>query len=276
MRWLWCFSSLGHTLSGQGSKGETRPADNNLAILKVRRQYITVVNEMEMRKSTGIRSLDELMEGGFKEGSINMVEGDAGSGKSTFAVQYMLAGVQAGEKCIYISVEENRKSFYANMKRFGFNLEQLENNGSFLFYECTAQRLRDFLEKGALGVEEEIKRMDAKRLVLDSISAFVLTYETESKQRLSVQRLFEKLKSWNLTSLIISESSQDYTPFGLHYIVDGWVRLYYKKVGQERVRTVEVLKMRGTKHKTTETVYRIEDEGLNLYPNERVFDVGST
>lgn len=227
------------------------------------------------RKSTGISSLDDLMEGGFKEGTINMVEGDAGSGKSTFAVQYVLAGLKAGEKGIYISVEESRKSFFDNMRRFGFNLEELENSGMFLFYECTAQRLRDFLEKGALGVEEEIKRMDAKRLVIDSISAFVLIYDNEAKQRLAVQRLFEKLKSWNLTSLIISESSQDYTPFGLHYIVDGWVRLYYKKVGQERVRTVEVLKMRGTKHKTTETVYRIEDGGLNLYPSERVFDVGT-
>lgn len=223
------------------------------------------------RKSTGVAKLDDLMEGGFKESSINLLEGDPGSGKSTFALQYLLAGVKAGEKGVYISVEETRKSFIQNMARFGFNIEEHENSGSFLFYECTSQRMKDFLDKGSLGIEQEIIQMQATRVVVDSISAFVLNYENEAKQRSAVQRLFDKLKSWNVTTLIISESTQDYTPFGLTYIVDGWVKLYYKKVGNERVRTLEVLKMRGTKHKTTETVYRIEENGINLYPNERVF-----
>jgi KaiC/GvpD/RAD55 family RecA-like ATPase len=223
------------------------------------------------RKSTGIQKLDEMMEGGFKEGSINMVEGDAGCGKSTFAIQYMLDGIKKGERCIYLSVEESRKSFFENMNRFGFKLEEHEASGMFFFYECTAQRLKDFLDKGSLGIEEEIKQMSAQRLVVDSISAFVLIYDSDARQRTAVQKLFEKLKSWNLTTMITSESSQDYTTFGLQYIVDGWVKMYYKKVGNERVRTVEVLKMRGTKHKTTELVYRIEEGGLNLYPNERVF-----
>jgi len=227
---------------------------------------------MDARKSTGIAKLDELMEGGLKGTSINMLEGEAGSGKSTFAMQYLLAGVNAGEKGIYISVEESRKSVFENMKRFGFNLEQHEAKGMFMFYECTAQKLRDFLEKGAIGIEQEIKQMDAKRLVIDSISAFTLVYDTEAKQRAVVQKLFEKIKSWNLTTLIVSEAAQDYATLGLPYLVDGWVKLYYKKVGSERVRTVEVLKMRGTKHKTTETVYRIEDNGINLYPNERIFE----
>jgi KaiC/GvpD/RAD55 family RecA-like ATPase len=212
-----------------------------------------------------------MMEGGFKEGSINMVEGDAGCGKSTFAIQYMLDGIKKGERCIYLSVEESRKSFFENMNRFGFKLEEHEASGMFFFYECTAQRLKDFLDKGSLGIEEEIKQMSAQRLVVDSISAFVLIYDSDARQRTAVQKLFEKLKSWNLTTMITSESSQDYTTFGLQYIVDGWVKMYYKKVGNERVRTVEVLKMRGTKHKTTELVYRIEEGGLNLYPNERVF-----
>jgi circadian clock protein KaiC len=226
------------------------------------------------RKSSGNSELDTLMEGGFKEGSINMIEGDAGSGKSTFAVQFLLAGIAANEKCIYLSVEEDRASFYENMLRFGFDLERAENEGMLLFYECTAQRLKEFLDKGALGIEQEIRQMEAKRLVVDSISAFALTYDSESKQRIAVQRLFERMKSWGLTALIVSESSHDYRTFGLPYLVDGWVRLYYKKAGNERVRTVEVLKMRGTRHKTTETVFRIENEGVNLYPNERVFDAG--
>jgi len=227
----------------------------------------------ENRKSTGIAKLDELMEGGYKESSINLLEGDPGSGKSTFALHYLVAGINAGEKAVYVSVEESRKSFSENMARFGFRIDEYEKTGMFLFYECTAQRLKDFLDKGSLGIEQDIIQMRAKRVVIDSISAFVLNYDSEARQRSAVQRLFEKLKSWDVTSLVISESSQDYSPFGLTYIVDGWIKLYYRKIGSERVRTLEVLKMRGTKHKTAEVVYRIEDNGINIYPNERVFEV---
>jgi circadian clock protein KaiC len=225
------------------------------------------------RKSTGIIKVDELIEGGFKQGSINMIEGVAGSGKSTIAVQYILEGILKGEKGVYMSVEETKNALFADMNRFGFDLARYEREGMLLFYECSAQSLKDFLERGALGIEVDIREMDAKRLVVDSVSAFTLTYESESKQRIAMQRLFEKIRNWGMTTLIIAESSQDYPPFGLPYLVDGWIKLYYKKVGNERVRTMEVLKMRGTKHKSSETVYRIEDNGINLYPNERVFNV---
>jgi len=227
---------------------------------------------MAARRSSGIQKLDDLIEGGFKEGSVVMIEGDAGSGKSTLAIHYLLSGVKAGEKVIYLSIEESEKNFLDNMGRFGFNIQEYQKTDHFLFYECNAQRLREFLEKGILGIEDKISQMHATRLVIDSVSAFALLYETEAKQRTAVQRLFEKLKSWGITTLIISESSSDYSSFGLQYIVDGWIRMRYKKVGRERIRTIEVLKMRGTKHQTTEVVYRIEDNGINLYPSEKIFD----
>lgn len=227
------------------------------------------------RKSTGIAKLDELVEGGFKNNTINMVEGDAGSGKSTFAVHYLLAGFKAGEKAIYMSVEESQKSFFDNMSRFNFNLQEYERQGSLIFYECNAQKLRDFVEKGVIGIEDKIAENDVKRLVIDSISAFALLYEGEAKQRIAVQRLFEKIKNWGITTLIIAEASHDYNQFGLQYLVDGWIKLTYKKTGQERIRTIEVLKMRGTKHKATEMVYRIEDNGISIYPSERIFEYGA-
>ncbi|MBD3262148.1 MAG: AAA family ATPase [Candidatus Altiarchaeales archaeon] len=225
---------------------------------------------MMERKSTGIGKLDELVEGGFKERSINMVVGEPGTGKSTLALQYLLAGITSGEKAIYVSIEEQKDSFYENMSRLGFDLARHEQEGNLLFYECNALKLKEFLEKGSLGFENKIIEMKAKRLVLDSMSAFILLYDTEMKQRSAVQRLFEKLKTWDLTTYLVSEASQDYTQFGLEYLVDGLVKLYYRKVGHERVRTIEVYKMRGTKHQTVETVYRIEGDGIRLYPGETI------
>ncbi|MBD3388787.1 MAG: AAA family ATPase [Candidatus Altiarchaeales archaeon] len=226
---------------------------------------------MHARKSTGIPDVDEMIEGGFREGSINMVDGDAGTGKSTFAVQFMMAGLAAGESAIYMSVEESKESFYTNMLRFGFNLEEYEKAGTLFFYEANAAQLKEFLDKGGIGIEDRIMQMKPQRFVLDSISAFALLYETGMKQRTAVQRFIEKLKAWNLTTLLISEATQDYTRFGLEFLVDGVVKLWYRKVGHERVRTIEIMKMRGTKHKIAETVYRIEENGIVLYPSETIF-----
>jgi KaiC/GvpD/RAD55 family RecA-like ATPase len=225
---------------------------------------------MVQRKTTGIPNLDSLIQGGLKEKSITLVEGDAGSGKSTLAVHYIMAGIKEGENGVYMSAEETRENFFENMDFFGFKLEDYERDGKLLFYECNPERLKEFLEKGVLGIEEKIEQMHIKRLVIDSISAFVLLYDTEAKQRTAVNMLFEKLRTWGLTTVVIAESSHTQPQHFASYLVDGWIRLYNKKVGRERVRTIEVLKMRGTNHDTTEVLYRIENKGISLYPNERV------
>ncbi len=224
------------------------------------------------RVSTGIKELDDLIEGGFKKNSINLIEGTAGSGKSTLAVQYILDGVKKGEKCVYLSIEERRESFYENMERFGFNLQEYEAVGDFFFYELTAQKLKDFIEKGTLGIEEIMKESGVTRMVIDSITAFSLLYGAEAAQRNAVQTLFTKLKTWNITAMLIAEAELDYSNFGLQYLVDGLMILNYNKVGRQRVRTIEVYKMRGTKHRSTEIVYRIEDNGIRLYPGETVLE----
>jgi len=227
---------------------------------------------MITRVSTGIAELDNLTEGGFKRSSINLVEGTAGSGKSTLAVHYVLDGVKKGEKCIYLSVEEDKESFFENMERFGFSLREYEAIGDFYFHELTASKLKEFIEKGTLGIEDIMKGAGVTRIVVDSITAFSLLYESESDQRAAVQRLFSKLRAWKLTSILIAEAEQDYTSFGLQYLVDGLLVLTYNKVGRQRVRTIEVMKMRGTKHRSTEIVYRIEDDGIKMYPGETVLE----
>jgi KaiC/GvpD/RAD55 family RecA-like ATPase len=222
------------------------------------------------RKSTGIAALDNLMQGGLKEKSITLLEGESGCGKSTLAVQFLLAAINAGDNAVYMSVEESKESFIDNMGMFHFPLQERQDEGKLLFFECKPQQLRDFMDKGVLGIEDEIRSMDAKIFVLDSITAFALLHETEAKQRSAVQKLFERIRSWGLTTIVVSEAQDASHGIGLQYLVDGWVRLYYKKVGQERVRTLEVLKMRGTKHETVEVVYRIESKGINIYPQERI------
>lgn len=90
-------------------------------------------NSME-RIPTEIKNFDALVEGGFEKNSINLLVGGSGSGKTIFAIQFLIAGMKKGEKCLYVTFEEKKKEFYYNMLDFGWDLEKLENEKKFVFF----------------------------------------------------------------------------------------------------------------------------------------------
>ena len=231
---------------------------------------LNMMDASEKRYSTGIKQLDDLMQGGFLDNSVIMLEGDAGTGKTTFSMHYLFSGLEAGEKSIFVTVDETKKSMYRNMGKFGFELQKYEDSGNLVFHECNAQVMRESLDKGILGIEDRISDRQSKRIIIDNVTALALLYDTEIEQRSAVHTLFQKVKMWGLTAMIISEASEDGGNFGLKYLVDGWIRLYHRKLGQERIRSLEVRKMRGTQHDASEMVYKIESGGISLYPDERI------
>ena len=222
------------------------------------------------RLSTGISGLDEMIEGGLKENSLNLVVGEPGCGKSTFAVHFLMSGVRAGERCLYVSVEEEKDKFFDNMKRFGFNLAGLETGGFLVYHKASVSELRGFLDQGIISFEEHLVAGGIKRVVIDSATALMLAYNAETSQRNALMNLFELLARFKVTVLITSESESGQGRFGVEYLVDAIFRMYYRKVGQERVRTLEVYKMRGTDHSKQEIVYRLGDGGIILYPDEKI------
>jgi len=222
------------------------------------------------RLPTGIKGLDELIEGGLKPKSITLVVGEAGSGKSTFATHFITAGIKNGESGLYVSVEEQKEKFYDNMKKFSFDLPVLEVERKLVFHKTNPAEIRNFLDKGIVSFEQYFKEYDVKRVVIDSATALMLAYNAETSQRSALMMLFETLGRWGATLMITAEAEDEQARFGLEYLVDGIFRLYYRKVGQERVRTLEIFKMRGTDHSRQEIVYRLGKSGVILYPDEKI------
>ncbi|MBD3388526.1 MAG: AAA family ATPase [Candidatus Altiarchaeales archaeon] len=222
------------------------------------------------RLSTGVKGLDELIGGGLKPGSINLIAGEPGCGKSVFSVHYIMAGAEAGETCLYVSVEEKRDKFYSNMEGFGFDMQKLEDEGKLIFHKTTVSEMRNLLDQGLISFEEYFKPHQIKRVVLDSVTALMLAYNAETAQRNALMVLFEAMEKWGATVLVTSEVESGAARFGVEYLVDTIIHLYYVKIGQERVRTLEVFKMRGTDHTKQEIVYRLGKGGMILYPNEKV------
>jgi len=214
--------------------------------------------------------LDSLIEGGLKAGSINLVSGEAGCGKSTFATHFLKAGADAGEAGLYVSVEEKKEKFYDNMGRFGFDLPSIDAAGKLVFHKTSVPEVRSFLDQGVVSFEQYFKEYDVKRVVVDSVTALMLPYNAETSQRNALMTLFEILERWGATVLVTSEVDSGQSRFGVEYLVDSIFKLYYRKIGQERVRTMEIFKMRGTDHSRQEMVYRLGDGGITLYPDEKI------
>jgi len=153
------------------------------------------------RISTGIPNLDKLIEGGFKKNSINLVAGDPGSGKSIFAMQFLIEGIKKGEPGVFITFEEKKKKFYEDMLEFGWELEKYEKEKKFVFLEYTPEQVKKILTEGGGIVEEVIEKTKAQRIVIDSITSFSLLYEDNLTKR--------KLHYLYL-SLLISGTAQGY------------------------------------------------------------------
>ncbi len=228
-----------------------------------------------IRVRTGIDGMDEIMEGGFEEFSINLVVGGSGSGKSIFAMQYLYNGaLRYNEPGIYITFEERRENFIKHMKQFGWDIEKLEKNNLFRLIEYTPQQIKKLIDEGGGMIENVIEVIKAKRLVIDSITAVSLLQPTSLARRELLLSLFDMIRKWNLTALLIGERESEigrHEPDDIEFESDSVLLLYNTRKDTIRERSMEILKMRGTKHKMQVFPLKINDTGIVVYPDAPVF-----
>ena len=94
------------------------------------------MNEVD-RVVTGIKGFDEVLNGGLPKARTILVVGSPGSGKTTFAVQFLVGGAKAGEPSLYVSLDEKPERVKVNLSSFGWNLDSLEDAGKLTFIDAT-------------------------------------------------------------------------------------------------------------------------------------------
>jgi len=215
---------------------------------------------------SGIIGFDELAKGGFERESVNLVVGGSGSGKTIFAVQFLLEGIKKGENGLYVTFEEKKEDFYKNMLDFGYNLESLEKSGKFVFLEYSPETVKMMLDEGGGAIESIILKNKIKRMVIDSITSFSLLFDDELSKREAALSLFDIIRKWNCTSLLTLEKTlnlKENPDMSIEFEADSIILLYFVRIKGERKRFLEILKMRGAKHSTK--VYPFEiDKGINV------------
>ncbi len=216
--------------------------------------YGIVKSQKMNRTQTGIPGFDELVEGGFVKGSINLISGDAGTNKSIFSMQFIVNGIlKYDEPGVYVSFEETKENVYAEMLVFGWDLQKLEESGKFIFLEYTPEQVDNVIRTGGGIVADVIQSINAKRLVIDSLTALTSLYESSIRRREELLKLFNLIRKWECTAVLIAENSQSlerHNTLEADYEVDSEIDIYTVRTIKKREKILEVYKMRATDHST--------------------------
>ncbi len=233
--------------------------------------------ESSLRLKTGIAGLDPLIEGGFIRSSVTTLCGDSGTGKTIFGLQYLYEGAtKHNQPGLYISFEEHKHSMFRNMRRFGWDLAQLEKEKKLLVIEYPPYEVDQFASQESV-IHDLIDRLGIERMVVDSVTPLALLYDDEQKRRQGLLRIIERIRSWDTTSLLISESAGDIsigTPkarYGIEFLSDGLIYLYNVRHKNYRERALEIVKMRGTAHENKVCPMKITPNGMEIFPKQQFF-----
>ena len=226
--------------------------------------------EMATQKiKTGWERLDDQLGGGLPKGSITAVSGSTGSGKSIFAMQFLMNGIRtSGEPGIYIAIEESKNSLYRSMASISWDLRQYESSNQLTIIDYPFHEVDQLLDQRN-PVKELIDRFGVERVVIDSIMPVAVKFATENEMKRGFLKLIENIRAWDTTTMVLTNdiNATTYhvmpqTEFGIEKFTEGWIHLYNIFKANERKRTMEVLKMKGSGHKTNMMPFAIGPTGI--------------
>ncbi|UCG95708.1 MAG: Flp pilus assembly complex ATPase component TadA [archaeon] len=218
---------------------------------------------MPLRVPTGLPKLDSLLEGGIMKNSMILVTGGTGTGKTILCLQFLWEGLQKGEPCVYLSLEEDPDDIKADARQFGWDLEKYEEKGLFriMFHDPFETDVSSVLVN-------QIEYIKAKRLVVDSMSMLGLYMKDQATVRKQLGKLMKAVKNAECTTLVTSEiveESKALSRFGVEeFVVDGVIVLNYLGIGQEANRSLQIRKMRRTNHGKDIYPFKMTSKGIEI------------
>ena len=224
---------------------------------------------------TGIKGFDEITNGGLPKGRTSLFAGAAGSGKTVFGVEFLVMGiVKYGEPGVLMSFEENEKELIKNFSAIGYDINKMISDNK-LYIDYVYIERKEIEETGEfdlegifIRLENAIKKVGAKRVVLDTIEALFSGISNEGILRAEIRRLFRWLNDKGVTVIATAEQGVNtITRYGLEeYLADCVILLDQEVSNKIATRRLRVLKYRGSEHGTNEYPFLIRKEGISVLP----------
>ena len=227
------------------------------------------------RISTGSAGLDDILGGGFDADRLYLYEGRPGTGKTTIALQFLLEGARQGEKVLYVTLSETARELRLVAKRHGWSLEHVEilelvppeatldpEQELTLFHPAEVE-----LGETTKLICKEVARLDAARVVIDSLSELRLLAQSPLRYRRQVLALKHFFSERRCTVILLDDLTAQQEDLQLHSIAHGVVLLEQLAIdyGAER-RRVRIVKMRGISFRGGFHDFTIEKGGLRIFP----------
>src|SRR6266516_3190423 len=167
------------------------------------------------KASTGIQGLDEITWGGLPRGRPTLISGGAGSGKTLFALEFLVRGAtQYNEPGVFASFEEPIEDLTKNAASLGFDLDRLVADKK-LFLDHVHIERTEIEESGEYDLDglfirlgDAVRRVGARRVVLDTIEVLFGQLPNHGILRSEIRRLFAWLKQKGLTAVITAERNR--------------------------------------------------------------------
>ena len=209
---------------------------------------------------SGMEGVDSIIGGGFPDGSIVLVSGTPGTGKTIFGLQFLYEGAKNKEMGMFISFEQEKDDLIRQAAQFGWNLEALEKKNLVKVISMWPSSFDEVMTKVF-----KCLYYKPKRLVVDSITS--VTYSMK-ENREAIHKMAEKLKKTGLTCVLTSEllaGQNGFSRDGIsEFVADGVILLRSLEVAGEHKNLLRVEKMRSAKINKESHLYDIGDKGLRL------------
>jgi circadian clock protein KaiC len=222
------------------------------------------------RLGTGSTALDAILGGGIPAGSVTVVAGEPGSGKTVFTLQTLFHHARQGKKCLYFAtLSEPALKVIRYMQLFSFFDARLIEE-RVVFADLGSTLRRDGVEKALAHMIQRVESEEPYFVAIDSFKAIHDLLPNHGQGRMFVYDLAVAMAAWGATTLLVGE----YTPEDIGVspefaIADGIVRLTTERHELTTARQLEILKMRGANYVTGRHFFDIDADGLMFYPRVR-------
>jgi circadian clock protein KaiC len=239
------------------------------------------------KSPTGITGFDEITGGGLPRNRTTLLLGGPGSGKTLFALQFLVHGAQhCKEPGIFVAFEETSRRIGANAASFGWNLAELRRKK---LYFMDAQPKPDLVQSGDFdlggmlaALEAKTSEMGARRIVFDALDVVLALLPDPAAKRQEIYRLHEWLLEHELSGIITAKANEEETssmsqqPFGfMQFMVDCAVILNHNVILGVSQRNLRVQKYRGSSFDENESPFLIGASGLEVDATRTVSRVRS-
>jgi circadian clock protein KaiC len=222
----------------------------------------------DRRLSTGVPGLDEMMGGGIPVGGSVVLAGPTGTGKTTFATQFVAAGIRQREACVIAVFEEHPEDFLERATSYGVDFREAErqNKLRIIYLRPLDLSVDETLEE----IRVAVKEVGATRVVIDSISGFEMALAPSFREdfRESLYRLVGALTGLGVTMFMTVEVTEheglQFTNNRVSFLTDVIIIQRYVEIEGQLRKVLAVIKMRGSSHSGDFRAYEITGNGVLL------------